>query len=138
VFLSGLGLWLGSIFKRVGTAVPLTVVAAVVLWVLIPAYLPHVPEIAGFGDSPDCYIRNASTPPMLVTLNPAGQAMVFAPAAVRLASGRGLNYAFPDEWRPIGAGVFTQRMAITTACYVALGALLVRLTVRRMRRNIFR
>ncbi|HET6430209.1 MAG TPA: hypothetical protein VFJ30_17465, partial [Phycisphaerae bacterium] len=143
VFLSGLGLWLGSIFKRVSTAVPLTVVAAVALWVVVPAFLPYVPEMLDLSPGRVTHParpEDASPPPLLVTLNPSLQALAFAEGPVREASRETgpAAYRYSANWAPVGAGLFTQRMAMTTAFYVGLGALFVWLTVRRMRRNIFR
>lgn len=129
-FLTGVGLYFSTRFKRTTSAVVAIFALALVIWIITPAMLGLVSELTHDYDAFGAY----------VSANPAAQATVIMSGASGVWNAKArlsdLNYNWPNsDWHKVGTT--TNIILIYMLIHIFVGFLFAWRAKRRFRRNIF-
>jgi ABC-type transport system involved in multi-copper enzyme maturation permease subunit len=131
VFLTGMGIYFSSLFKRSTSAVVATVAAVGLLWVIVPITLASAAPSMG-SDEPFL---------MYISTNPIVQAGVVMAGAAGQSNAhvhpRYFNYPWPAEQILRSTGRTTTMILVSTGVYVSCGLILAWRAKCRFRRKVF-
>jgi ABC-2 type transport system permease protein len=132
VFLTGVGLYFSTRFKRTTSAVVANFTLAVVLWIVVPALLGLVASIA--RDRNDVFEKYVSANPVIQAYTIMGGAGGQRNAETKLS---GLEYNWPPSRHSEGIYSTTDILLVTTLIYISVGFLFAWRAKCLFRHNIF-
>jgi len=122
-FLSGTGLFVGTLFRKANAAVVANIVLAATVWAIIPI----IGEFLGR--------RGNDIQLFCVSMNPFYQASVVMDLANFRGNLTALEYRWPMEL--LGPGMTLLTITISTIIHIATGAFFIFCAKKRLRKNIF-
>jgi len=132
VFLTGVGLYFSTRFKRTTSAVVANFTLAVVLWIVLPALLGLVASIARGRN--DVFEKYVSANPVIQAYTIMGGAGGQRNAETKLS---GLEYNWPPSMHSEGIYSTTDILLVTTLIYISVGFLFAWRAKCLFRHNIF-
>ncbi len=132
VFLTGVGLYFSTRFKRTTSAVVANFTLAVVLWIVVPALLGLVASIARGRN--DVFEKYVSANPVIQAYTIMGGAGGQRNAETKLSK---LEYNWPPSMHSEGTYSTTGILLVTTLIYVSVGFLFAWRAKCLFRHNIF-
>jgi len=133
-FLTGVGIYFSSRFKRTTSAVVATFGVAIALWVVVPSVLAFASEISKDKDLQYAFSLYFSGNPAVQTGVVTSTAGGDAAARMKLLR---LRYAWPHHGRWRSAGDATLALLGYMLIHASIGVLLAWRAKRRFRRNVF-